>query len=60
MFDFTELPSGLDVYAVLRAALENPEYRDKLLWIAGMVWGVGFVMGFCLAAIFVKTEHWRK
>lgn len=60
MFDFTELPSGLDVYAVLRAALENPEYRDKLLWIAGMVWGTGFVMGFCLAAIFVKTEYWRK
>lgn len=49
-----ELPSGLDVYAILTAALQSPEYRDKLLFAIGMIWGFGFVLGVCFCAIFVN------
>lgn len=51
-----ELPSGLDVYSVLVAALQNPEYRDKLLFVVGVIWGFGFVVGVCLCAIFVNPS----
>lgn len=51
-----ELPSGLDVYAVLAAAVQNPEYRDKLLFVIGVIWGFGFVVGVCFCAIFVNPN----
>ena len=51
-----QLPSGLDVYAILSMALQHPEYRDKLLYLIGMIWGFGFIVGFALCAIFVNPS----
>jgi len=52
----TELPSGLDVYAILSMALSHPEYRDKLLFLVGTIWGFGFVVGVAFCAIFVNPH----
>ena len=51
---FEQLPSGLDVYAILTAAMSQSEYRDKLLYIAGVLFGTGFVLGICVCAVFIS------
>jgi uncharacterized membrane protein YciS (DUF1049 family) len=51
-----ELPSGLDVYGVLTAALQHPEYRAKLLTLVGFIWGFGFVVGVCFCAVFINPS----
>lgn len=51
-----ELPNGLDVYAIISAALANPEYRDKILFIVGTIWGAGFITGVLVCAIFVHPD----
>jgi hypothetical protein len=55
-----ELPSGLDVYAVLAAALQSPEYRDRILFAVGVIWGFGFVVGVAFCAIFVNPALEQK
>jgi hypothetical protein len=51
-----QLPSGLDVYGILGAALGHPEYRDKLLFIVGTIWGFGFLVGIAFCAVFVNPS----
>lgn len=40
-----DLPSGMDVYAILISALQSNEYRGKLLHLVGLLWGAGFTCG---------------
>jgi fucose permease len=53
---FDQLPNGLDVYSILMAALSHPEYRDKLLFLVGTIWGFGFIVGVAFCAIFVNPS----
>ena len=56
----TELPSGLDVYSILLSAMDNPEYRAKLLYIVGAIFGFGFIVGMFVCAIFSNPANEQR
>lgn len=52
-----DLPSGLDVNAILISAMQSEEYRSTLLTIVGFIWGLGFVTGVSFCAIFINPKQ---
>jgi hypothetical protein len=52
-----DLPSGLNVYDVISAALQNPEYRYTIIKVIGYIWWSGFFVG---ALVYILVNGRRR